>query len=227
MPISAIIMDAYGFVVEGRANTKSMFLDYVKDKVALSPLLSPFFSPQEMLKVYRKYRHRAFVDPHYHDEQAMRDIFQELNIPQHCDDYLRQNAAEQAVKVKEGVIYTLQQLQQRKIPVYILTDCVEPATWMKALFEQVGLAHYIDGVISSKDVGQMKPSPQAFQYVLDAYHLDKKNVLFGGHAYDEVKGAHDFGLQAVVCFSRPEEDFSFLPKTHRLKRLDELLELVP
>ncbi|MBI4980060.1 HAD family hydrolase [Candidatus Woesearchaeota archaeon] len=219
--ISAIIMDAFGVLVESKGNTSRMFYEYVKDKTAAPK--------EEVMRIYNQYRARSFTEKDYNYEEAIRDTFWELDMKEYYDDFLKLNQVEQKkIEVKnESVIKMLSGLKQKGISVYVLTDFDEPTDYVRNIFSKLGLLELITDIISSKDVGHMKPSPEVFDYTLRKYGLKKEDTAFLGHSHDEVRGAHELGFKTFACFYADEEgDFSFVPDEQRLSGLEELVEKV-
>ncbi len=218
---SAIITDAFGVLVESKGNSRKMFYEYVKDKTTQPK--------EEVMRVYNQYRARSFTEKDYNYEEAIRDTFQGLGIEKHYDDFLRANQVEQRkIEVKnDNVIKMLSGLKQKGVPVYVLTDFDEPTDYVRNIFSRLGLLKLVTDIVSSKDVGHMKPSSEVFDYTLRRYGLKKEDTAFLGHSYDEVRGAHELGFKTFACFYENEEgDFSFVPDEQKLSKLEELVEKV-
>ncbi|MFC1754650.1 HAD family hydrolase [Thermoproteota archaeon] len=219
MAKKALLTDAFGILVDSLSFQCNIFYQFAEDKFGLSE--------DDVKDTYKKYRHRSFVEQNYDYEDAMRDIFQELNMGDYYQSFIEQNqGAKGDVTVKEGVVKTLEELKKRNIPVYVVTDFSAPTSEARRIFTNVGLMHLIDGIISSKDVGHMKPDDEIFDHALQEYGLKKEDTYFLGHAHDEVHGAHEYGLNSVVCFPDEGKDFSFLPNERRLESLEELPDLI-
>jgi HAD superfamily hydrolase (TIGR01549 family) len=215
---SAIITDAFGVLVESKGNTRKMFYEYVKDKTTKSK--------EEVMQIYNQYRARSFTEKDYNYEEAIRDTFQGLSIEEYYNDFLTLNQVEQRkIEVKnESVIKMLSGLKQKGVPVYVLTDFDAPTDYVKTIFSRLGLLELITDIVSSKDVGHMKPSPEMFDYMLSKYGLRKEDTAFLGHSYDEVRGAYELGFKTFACFYEHEEgDFSFVPDEQKLSELEELV----
>ena len=57
---------------------------------------------------------------------------------------------------------------------------------------------WFDGVVVSADVKMIKPSPEIYKYVLDAFHLVAQECLFVDDTANNVEGAKAVGMNGVV-----------------------------
>ena len=93
-----------------------------------------------------------------------------------------------------GSIELLQKLYSLGFPLYSITDNVkEILAYHKA---HSNFLHYFKGIISSSDVGIVKPDKRIFQYLLDKYELMADESVFIDDLVRNVEGAKSVGMQA-------------------------------
>jgi 2-haloalkanoic acid dehalogenase type II len=92
----------------------------------------------------------------------------------------------------------------------------------------IGLNHYFEHRFAAREVGALKPDPQAFRHVLDAARLDPHQVLFvGDDPIADVQGARNVGMHTVWMNrngSAWSSELGVPPKS--IARLTELLPLL-
>jgi putative hydrolase of the HAD superfamily len=77
------------------------------------------------------------------------------------------------------------------------TSFSEEGIWK--LLENVGLDKYIDIVVSSSDIGYVKPMARAFQFIVDRLGYEAKDIVHIGDTYlDDVIGALSVGMKGVL-----------------------------
>ncbi|MEW5981024.1 MAG: HAD family hydrolase [Acidobacteriota bacterium] len=70
---------------------------------------------------------------------------------------------------------------------------------LRRLFERVGLAPLIDGLVDSSEEGIEKPDPRLFHIGLDRFAADASSTIHCGDLYQiDVVGARSAGLPAVL-----------------------------
>lgn len=96
---------------------------------------------------------------------------------------------------------------------------------LATVVESNGMKPYLDKVVTVEEVKLFKTAPQSYQLLLDAFHLEKSDVLFvSSNAWDAV-GAAWFGLD-VAWVNRqklPFEEIGIQPK-FELGQLAEVLK---
>ncbi|MAF99438.1 MAG: hypothetical protein CMH61_02395 [Nanoarchaeota archaeon] len=216
--IDVIIADAFGLLIDSPAYTKKNFYEFVKDKIDMGK--------EELIATYKQFRYRSYTDPDYHYEDAMTELFDHLQL-EGCEEFIAWNhELNRQTRVMPGAIEMLQALQADGKDVYVVTDYSLPLERAEETFRKVGIFPHISGIVSSKEVGHMKPSQEIFDYVFETYGIERENCAFIGHSYDEIAGAHYLGITTFACFYEDEEDIGFLPDTHQLETLDQLADRV-
>ena len=95
-----------------------------------------------------------------------------------------------------GVKDTLHQLKSKGIKMAVLSDSESTEAKIRQRLKTLGIEQYFNAVISSIDIGYVKPEPEAYQAALHELGADRFHTAFVGHDTDELQGAQDFGLQA-------------------------------
>lgn len=121
-------------------------------------------------------------------------------------DYKKLAAAVSAYrKIKAGymepyanVIPTLIQLIKRGYKLGVISDAPKFQMWMRLC--EMKLEHFFDFIISSEEVGELKPSPLPFRHALDILKMQPEEVMMIGDNYDrDVYGAKKMGMTAVLA----------------------------
>jgi putative hydrolase of the HAD superfamily len=86
------------------------------------------------------------------------------------------------------------------IKVGVLSNTMWPRTWHEEVFRRDGVLHLIDGAVYTSEINRTKPHPTAFQAAMTAIGASDPAccVYVGDRPYDDVFGAKNFGLRAVL-----------------------------
>jgi 2-haloacid dehalogenase len=98
---------------------------------------------------------------------------------------------------------------------------------LRTVVQSNGLESYLDQVVTVEDVKLFKTAPQSYQLLIDAFSVQKQDVLFvSSNAWDAV-GASWFGYDVfwVNRSNLPFEEIGPLP-TYQGNSLSALLELL-
>ena len=107
-------------------------------------------------------------------------------------------------------------LHDSRVPVVVLTDAAKTGAELFPFLIAMGLGKIKD-IISSKDVHVKKPDARFFDYALAKHGFTMDEAVFIAHDLDELKGAHDIGLEVFALNYDPADDLSFIPEDHKLK----------
>ncbi len=121
----------------------------------------------------------------------------------------------------EGVAETLAGLKKRGLKLAVLSDTESREPGVRRRLTELDVAHHFDAVVTSRDIGHVKPQPQAFEATLLRLGTTAAETLFVGHDEDELQGAMRVGLTAVAYNHEPG-----VPCDHAITHFCELLELV-
>jgi HAD superfamily hydrolase (TIGR01509 family) len=96
-----------------------------------------------------------------------------------------------------GVKPTLQRLHQAGVPMAIISDSTNTSDELIERLARLGLAGYFDHVLSSVEVGAIKPAAICYESILSRLQIDRNRVWFIGHSEDELHGAAQCGLKTI------------------------------
>ncbi len=123
-----------------------------------------------------------------------------------------------------GARRTIAELRERGIAVAVLSNGWNPLQLRKA--EQAGFA---GPVLVSAEIGERKPSPAAFAYLLDALGTHPQHTWYvGDDPHCDVGGAQEAGMRAVwINWERKTFPPDMRLPGHTITALEQLLELLP
>lgn len=97
-----------------------------------------------------------------------------------------------------GVVPTLGRLADGGVTLAILANSEWTARELNERIERLGLGGRFRAVLSSRDLGCLKPEPASYASALDVLGLPPQAVGFVGCAAEHLQGAADVGLRAVA-----------------------------
>jgi putative hydrolase of the HAD superfamily len=125
--------------------------------------------------------------------------YRALGVPdEHVETLVaaRHDLARRALLPRDGVLATLEKLRSRGIKLGLISVCSEevPVAW-----PETPLASHFDVATFSSDCGVMKPEPEIYLRTADALGVEPRETLYvGDGANDELRGARDVGMTAVL-----------------------------
>ncbi len=96
----------------------------------------------------------------------------------------------------------LKQLYDAQWPLYALTDNTHEI--LAYLRQRYTFWQYFKGVVSSAEIGVLKPSPQIYQHLLQTYGLVAEETLFLDDLAVNIQGARALGMQGIVFNNTPQ-----------------------
>ena len=114
----------------------------------------------------------------------------------------------------EGVFQTLAELKEMGIKLAVLSDTESTAEKVHNGLDALGIDRYFDAVITSFDIGYVKPQPEAFEAPLQPLGMEKDQAVFVGHDQDKIcmltrsgsamheKGADHKRVPRVITYGR-------------------------
>jgi HAD superfamily hydrolase (TIGR01509 family) len=174
-------------------------------------------------------RWEAKLVPVYLGRQAYWDAFGELlvelGLPQAARGEVLAFAHERAREAEnrilfEGVAETLARLQQAGLRLAVLSDTESREPRVRQRLARLGIEACFDAVVTSIDIGEVKPSPAAYAAALDRLRVTAAEAVFVGHDEEELAGARRCGL-TTVAFNHE----SGTPADYHLRHFKELLSL--
>lgn len=133
----------------------------------------------------------------------------------------RRNQWEATTRPLPGVKSTLARLQAAGIAMGVVCDSEYPATKLHERLDRFGIGSFFPTVISSIDLGHIKPESICYLAALGSMNLDAAEVAFVGHDTGELAGATRVGMQTIAFnFDQDAQADVFIA------RFEELIELV-
>lgn len=125
------------------------------------------------------------------------DTIDDATIEQMIVEYnnIYKEESEKLVELFDGVTNTLDHLTKAGIKVVITSNNVKPV--LRRLTTNLGIAEYIDDIVSVEDVENVKPAPDIALEVLRRYNISGKEALVvGDSTYDMDMGR---GANCDLC----------------------------
>ena len=117
-----------------------------------------------------------------------------------------------------GVAETLAELHRRGLKLAVLSDTESREARVRERLSAMGIERFFDAVVTSVDIGFVKPMPEAFAAALERIGIAKQDAAFVGHDEDELTGAAEFGLRTIA--------YNFVPGVAADDYLSEFSELL-
>ena len=133
-------------------------------------------------------------------------------------------AASRAIHLYPGVLSTLARLRRLGIMTGVITNTFQSSAEKWRWFTEHGLAPYLDRILSSSEVGLVKPDPAIYQLYVAECGLCPEEVAFVGHDLEELEGARAAGLLALAF--RPDRSGVFQPEFYDFPALLPLIGAV-
>lgn len=122
-----------------------------------------------------------------------------------------------------GVLATL---KDRGLKVGLLSNTHWPRDFHEHFLARDGLAEYLDARVYTSELTHCKPHASAFGAVLDAVGSDASTAVFvGDRAYDDIYGAQQAGMRAILRPNRMVPDYDVEPDAV-IVRLPELFDVL-
>jgi HAD superfamily hydrolase (TIGR01509 family) len=122
---------------------------------------------------------------------------------------------------------TLAALRARGLKLGLVSNAHFLPALMLEDFERLGLAQYMDAIVTSSQLGVRKPHPAIFERVLAELGVSPGEALFvGDKVREDVQGPKALGMRAVLTHQFRQEEFDGSGSTPDLV-IGSLPELVP
>jgi len=101
-------------------------------------------------------------------------------------------------RLNEEAAEVLPKLKKARLKVAVVSNTSFTARGIRRLLDNVGIGEYVDYIISSSDVGSVKPQRAVFVKLLEQLGYEGSEVVHvGDSCVDDVLGALSSGLRAV------------------------------
>ncbi len=123
-----------------------------------------------------------------------------------------------------GVRQAIETLRERGIAIAVLTN-----GWNPLQEDKARKAGFDGPILVSSEIGARKPSPRAFERLLDVLGSAPQATWYvGDDPYSDVAGAREAGMQTVwMNWDAGQYPPELAPPTHTITSFAQLLELVP
>jgi len=140
--------------------------------------------------------------------------------------YLR--AWEPHTRTDPDVPELLAYLGARDIRVGVLSNTMWPRSWHEEVFRRDGVLDLIHGAVYSSEIDWTKPHPEAFQAAMAAVGVSDPGacVFVGDRPYDDVHGARQAGMRAVLIPNSDVPAFDGAEPDAVIARLADLAPLI-
>jgi len=197
-------------VAEGKLNRGLLLADqFYIDENARSPIKKR--SPQEQIEVYAQYECTVLKEAgvEISDEMALR-IMQKLGGAFSKFDFV----------LFDDVLPTFELLKQRGLVLGLISNIDRD---IMPFCQELGLASYLDFVVTSQEVGSEKPHPPIFLAALERAGVKASEAMYvGDHYSTDVVGAREIGMEGVLLDRY--DLFKEVTDCPRIKTLAELVE---
>lgn len=103
-------------------------------------------------------------------------------------------------RTAEGAEELLAYLKEQGYTLAVLSNSIFSADTLKKYLDKFGLLGYFEEVVSSADIGYRKPSPKAFETVLDRLEVKTNTEIYfiGNKPDKDYEGANEAGLTPIL-----------------------------
>jgi HAD superfamily hydrolase (TIGR01509 family) len=99
------------------------------------------------------------------------------------------------LRMEPNLLETLTALKKRGIKRAINTN---RTTSMPFVMERYGLAPYFEMVVTALDVSNPKPHPESVEKIIQAFNLDRHNIVYIGDSEVDKETAHAAGVRFIA-----------------------------
>lgn len=133
----------------------------------------------------------------------------------------RRRQWEETARPLPGVKPTVARLHAAGYVLGVLSDSERRGGELAGQLERFGLANTFAAVVSSMDLGEIKPHPLCYRTALDKMQLPAEQVVFVGHDTAELAGAKCAGMETIAFNFDPDAEADVF-----VARFEELLDVV-
>jgi len=118
----------------------------------------------------------------------------------------------------DDVLPTLKKLKKQGLIIGLITSLTKD---MNLICRNLGLAPYLDFVVTSEDVGSNKPEPPIFLAALERAGVNASEAIYVGDQYEtDVVGARGVGIKPILI-----DRYDLMPEVSDCPRIHSLTEL--
>jgi len=224
MAIKAILSDGGSILFNDRSTKRAEYEFLVDNNVEIDY--------DDFTELFADFKELAQTKEGYSQDNAFVDYLNNRGMDHLVQPYLDKiqnkpkGKKKKTLSLTEGVPETLREIKNKGVDFIVLTDSTKPAKKLWGFLDNANISDYITDMISSKDLGVKKPHADFFRKVMDDYGLDRSEVVFLAHDYDELSGAHNLGYEVLAFNYDPKDDLSFIPDSNKLENFSDLLKFL-
>lgn len=130
----------------------------------------------------------------YDEEEYVRQFI--AQAPEYAED-IREvvRRSPESIEKRDYTVPWVKYLKNQGYHLYILSNYSEFA--LKYNRPDMDFLKYMDGIIFSCEIKELKPEPGIYQTLLSRYHLDPSKSVFLDDRADNCQGARDIGIHAI------------------------------
>ena len=117
------------------------------------------------------------------------------------------NSIPPSLKPITGTLGLIRDVRESGHRVFALSNI--PCASIEHLEREYSFWELFDGAVISCRINMVKPDAAIFEYMLEAHHLEASETVFLDDTEENVKGARDCGIEAIL-FKTPEQGRSAL-----------------
>ena len=103
--------------------------------------------------------------------------------------------AKDKIKAMTHAKEILKFIKDNRIPNYVFTH---RGVTTESVLKNIGIYEYFDEIVNSQHGFKRKPDPEAINYLIDKYHLDKNNTYYVGDRPMDIKCANNAHIQSIM-----------------------------
>lgn len=133
------------------------------------------------------------------------------------------------MELQEGVFQTLKKLKQLDIKTAIISDLTTNIQLRK--ISRLGIAHFIDVLVTSEEAGSEKPNNVTFLLALNKLNvLPSDAIMVGDDSVKDIEGGNSIGLDTILVTNKKSAKFKFNEDYQKpdyiIKEIPEILEIL-
>lgn len=159
-------------------------------------------------------------------EDIVRSVAAQTHLPVAEAIAAYHGAWEQTVDHDPAAQRVLQELRDRGVKTGLLSNTHWPRELHERWLDEAGLRTLLDARVYTCELAHMKPHEEAFNAVLAAVDVAPEHAVFvGDRPRDDISGAQNVGMRAVLLTGRRVEPFDVVPDAE-IAGLSELLPVL-
>ena len=201
--LDGTLLDSYGIIVDSLCKI-------YKEKFGIE------LDKEEVHKEVIRYSVGHFLD---RMEKQTGVLFQDLK------DRYSQISGEEKLKIKpiKHTKEILDYLKEQGIHSYVFTH---RGTSTEPVLRNIGIYDYFDEIITSVESFKRKPDPEAINYLLDKYHLDKNNTYYVGDRSMDIECANNAHVKSVMYLPKGGPGVATGKETYVIEDLLDIKEII-